>query len=177
MELTLAGNVVGDSSALGLQSGVALGVEDLSGVLGEVELDGEVVEDTLGELGLEELGDGAGVDVAEELEGVGVGGVLAKDGTGLKDDLVGAEVGALEEDKLVLVGQVQGTLGILHQAEVEGLDALGGGILSVVAEGQHLSAAEADLNVGLAGSEDRLVVDGDLERLGGVDVELGEHRC
>lgn len=77
-------------------------------LLGEVELDGKVVEDTGSELGLEELGDGAGVDVAEELKGVGVGGVLAEDGTGLEDDLVGAEVGALEEDELVLVGQVQG---------------------------------------------------------------------
>lgn len=56
---------------------------------------------------------------------------------------------------------------------MKGLDALGRGVLAVVAEGQHLGAAEADLDVGLAGGEDGLVVDGDLEGLGGVDVELG----
>lgn len=132
------------------------------------------MEDTGSELGLEELGDGAGVNVAEELEGIGVGSVLAEDGTGLEDDLVGAKVGALEENELVLVRQVQGALGILLEGEVQGLDALGRGILAIVAEGQHLGAAEADLDIGLARGEDGLVVDGDLEGLGGVDVELEE---
>lgn len=137
----------------------------------KVEEDAKVVEDARGEGGAEQ--EVALVDVAKELEGVGVGGVAAEDGAGLEHDLVGGEVVALEEDELVLVGEVEGPGGVLHEAEVEGLDAGGGGVGAGVGGGDELGAAEARLHVVGGGGEDGVVGDGDFEG-GGAVVELGE---
>lgn len=113
------------------------------------------MERPLGELGAEEQG--GVVDVGEEHQRVRVGDVLAEDGARLEDDLVGAKVVALEEDELVLVGQVEGPRRVLHEAEVERLDARRGRVGAVVAGGDELTAAEADLDVVGARGEDGLV--------------------
>lgn len=116
---------------------------------------------------------GSVVDVAEQLQSVGVGGTAAsKDGTGLEDQLVRAEVVALEEDELVLVRQVQRPLGILHETEVQGLDASGARVSAAVAGGDQLSTPEARLDVVRARGEDGVIADGHLDG-NGVGVELG----
>lgn len=122
--LALAADVVGQGLGDLGQGVVAGGVEDLGGAAGDqvslrctclrysvwnllgVEVEGqtEVVEDALGEGGVEE--DLALLDVAEQDQAVWVdtslgGGV--QEGTRLEDELVGAEVVALHECKLVLV--------------------------------------------------------------------------
>ena len=107
-----------------------------------------------------------GIDVAKELQGVGIGGVAAKNGARLQDNLVGAEILALEEDQLVFVRQVERPGGVLLQTEVERLDAGGRGIGAVVARGQQLRSPEARLGV-----ENGLVADGDLGG-NGVDIKL-----
>lgn len=79
--------------------------EECLNLLGvEVEGQAEVVEDALGEGGVEE--DLALLDVAEQDQAVRVDTSLGRgvqEGTSLEDELVGAEVVALHECKLVLV--------------------------------------------------------------------------
>lgn len=122
--LALAADVVGQGLGDLGEGVVAGGVEDLGGaargvgqfmwslswvrclnLLGvEVEGETEVVEDALGEGGVEE--DLALLDVAEQDQAVWVDTSLGrgvKEGTSLEDELVGAEVVALHECKLVLV--------------------------------------------------------------------------
>lgn len=113
------------------------------------------MEGPLGECGAEEQR--GVVDVGEEHQRVRVGDGLVEQGARLQDDLVGAEVGALEEDELVLVRQVEGSLCVLHEAEVERLDACGGRVGAVVAGGDELATTEADLYVVGARCEDGLV--------------------
>lgn len=125
----------------------------------EVQRHAKVVERPLGELGAEEQR--GVVDVGEEHQRVRVGDVLAEDGARLEDDLVGAKVVALEEDELVLVGQVEGPRRVLHEAEVERLDARRGRVGAVVAGGDELAATEADLDVVGARGEDGLVTGGE----------------
>lgn len=124
----------------------------------EVEGQAEVVEDTLGEGGVEE--DLALLDVAEQDQAVRVDASLGRrvqEGTGLEDELVGAEVVALHERKLVLVREVERASSVLHQAEVEALNTQGGRIGAVVAGREELSTAEAQLDIVCAGGEDGLV--------------------
>ena len=106
------------------------------------------------------------VHVPDQLQRVRVGRVDAKDGACLEHELVGAEVGALQEDELILVREIQRAGEVLLDAEVEGLDALGGVVLAVVGVDEELGAAEARLLV-----EDGIVRDGDFG-CNGVDVEL-----
>lgn len=92
----------------------------------EVESQAKVVEDSLGEGGVEE--NLALLDVAEEDQAVWVDtslGGSVQHSTSLENELVGAEVIALHECKLVLVREVEWTSSVLHQAEVEALHALG----------------------------------------------------
>lgn len=58
---------------------------------------------------------------------------------------------------LVLMREVQGSLSILHKAEVQSLDPGSRGISAIIAGWEKLSPAEANLNVIRAGSEDRLI--------------------
>lgn len=178
MVLALSADVVGKSISdlgKGLVSG---GIEHLSGarrgresarvrvsrsemadlLCVEVKGQAEVVEDTLGEGGAEELL--ALLDVSKEDEAVWVhaslgGGV--KHGASLEDELVGAEVVALNESKLVLVRGVERASSILHQAEVQALHALGGRVSAIVAGREKLSTTEAELNVVCARSKNGLV--------------------
>lgn len=101
------------------------------------------------------------VEVAKELERVGVLGILPEDRPGLQHKLVGAKVVALEKDELVLVGEVQWPHDILQDAEVEGLDALRARVRTIIAHGQQLGTAEADLAI-----EDGVVADENLGWLG-----------
>lgn len=124
----------------------------------EVQGQSEVVEDALGEGGVEE--DLALLDVAEQDQAVWVDAALGRGvqhGTCLEDELVGAEVSALNERKLVLVREVERASSVLHQAEVEALHALGGRVRAVVAGREKLGTAEAQLNIVCAGSENGLV--------------------
>lgn len=100
------------------------------------------------------------LDVAEQLQRVRVGRVLAQDGTRLEHHLVGRKVGTLEEDKLVLVREVERALRVLGQAEVQRLDARGGGVGPVVGRREQLGAPEARLHVGVRRRKDGRVVDG-----------------
>lgn len=113
------------------------------------------------------------VGVAKDEQRVGIQPRVlhAQDGARLEHELVGAEVGRLEEGELVLVREVQGASVALHDAEVDRLDSDGAVVVAVVAGGQELGAAEGSLVV-----EDGIVIDGDLDRDGGVDVEL-DVRC
>lgn len=132
----------------------------------EIELKGKVVEGSRSESSAEQQL--AIIDVAKELERVRVGGVLPEDCPGLENKLVGAEVGALEEGQLVLVGEVQRAHDIFEDAEVEGLDALCAGVGAIVAGRDELSPAEADLVV-----EDGVVADEDLDWFGtSIEVKL-----
>ncbi len=109
------------------------------------------------------------VQVAKELERVGVGGLLSEDRARLEHKLVRAEVLALQERELVLVGEVQRPHHVLQHAEVEGLDALCAWVASIVRDREELGTAKADLAV-----EDGVVADEDLGWLGlAVEVELG----
>lgn len=124
----------------------------------EVECQSEVVEDALGEGGVEE--DLTLLDVAEEDQAVWVDASLGRgvqERTSLEDELVGAEVVALHKRELVLVGEVERASSVLHQAEVETLDALGGGVGAVIAGREKLGTAEAHLNIVFAGCENGLV--------------------
>lgn len=58
---------------------------------------------------------------------------------------------------LILVREVERTLSIFHEAEVQRLDSESRGIGAIVAGWNKLSPAEARLNVGRARSENRLV--------------------
>lgn len=119
------------------------------------------MESTLSERGAEQQ---RGIlDVGEEHQRVRVGHLLIEDGACLQDDLVGAEIVTFKENQLVLVGQVERTLSVLHDAEVKRLDASGGGIGAIVAGGEELSTAEADLDVVGARREDGVVANGHLQ--------------
>lgn len=140
------------------QRGTCLGGRGFNLLCVEVEGQSEVVEDALGEGGVEE--DLALLDVAEQDQAVWVDAALGRGvqhGTGLEDELVGAEVSALNERKLVLVREVEWASSVLHQAEVEALHALGGWVRAVVAGREKLGTAEAQLNIVCAGSENGLV--------------------
>lgn len=124
----------------------------------EVEGQAEVVEDALGEGGVEE--DLALLDVAEQDQAVWVDTSLGsgvQEGTSLEDELVGAEVVALHECKLVLVREVEGASSVLHETEVKALHALGGRVGTVVAGREKLGTAETQLNIVCAGGENGLV--------------------
>lgn len=98
------------------------GVLDLLCV--EVEGQPEVMEDALGEGSVEE--DLALLDVAEQDQAVRVNTSLRRrvqESTGLEDELVGAEVGALDECKLIFVREVERPRSVLHQAEMQALHA------------------------------------------------------
>lgn len=61
------------------------------------------------------------------------------------------------------MGQVEGTLGILHETKVQRLDAGGGVVGATVAGGEQLGTAEADLDIVGAGRKDGVVADGHLQ--------------
>lgn len=129
--------------------------QNLQGI--KVKGDGKVVKGSGAERGAEKQLGRVLLDIAKELERVRVGGGLAQDGARLQDDLVGAEVVALEKDELVFVRQVQRPLCVLHEAEVQGLDAGGGSIGAGVAGNEEFRAPEAGLDVVGTGSKDGLV--------------------
>lgn len=128
------------------------------------------MDDAFGEGSAEEnRGRRLGVDVPEELEGVRVGsGVAAKDGAGLENHLVRAEVIAFKEGHLVLVGKVEGLLGVLLDTEMKCLDANSGVVCARVAGGEKLGAAKAGLII-----EDGLVTRESVCKLN----ELGKKRA
>ena len=108
------------------------------------------------------------VEVAKELQRVWVCRVLPKDRARLQDELVRAEVLALEEGELVLVGEVQRPHIVLSDAEVEGFDALGARICAIVAGWDELGAPERDLVI-----EDGLIANENLDWFGfGIEVKL-----
>lgn len=164
VELALTANVVAQRGCHRLERRRARGEEYLRRVVVEVERDGKVAKDTGSEGCAEQNLGRVGVDVAKQLQSAGVDGAVAADQrAGLEHQLVGAEISALEEDELVLVGQVEGALGVRHEREVQGLDADSRVVGARVAGGQELGAAEASLDVVCAGGEDGLVADGDLD--------------
>lgn len=113
------------------------------------------MESTLGELGAEQQR--SVLDVGEQHQRVGIGDILVEDGASLQHDLVGAEVVALEEDHLVLMGQVERPRSVLHDTEVKGLDAGGGRVGAIVAGRKEFSTAETDLDIVGARRKDGLV--------------------
>ncbi len=180
VELPLTAEIVLDRLGHGLQSAVSGREEHLGGAKGalrlipprgrgqrereqhyvllrEIQGHGKVAEHTGGKRGAEENLRWVRIHVADELEQIWVGGGLAEDGARLEDDLVRAEVFALEKRELVLVGEVQRALRICLYAEMQRLDTLRARIGPGVAGGEKLCSAEAGLAV-----EDRLVVDGHL---------------
>ena len=98
---------------------------------------------------------------------------IIDDGPRLQRELVRAVVRRLEEDELVLVRVVEWARCVGAHAEVEGLDAGGGGVGAGVCGGQELGAAEAGLDVVGGGGEDGGVVDGYFDCFVGGSVELG----
>jgi hypothetical protein len=149
-------------------SSLAAAIRSEDSQLIEIQGDGEVVEDTLGEWHAEEHLGRILVDISKELQSVGVGGVDAENSASLQDDLVRAEVVALQEGQLVLMGEVQRPREVLLQAEVKCLDALRGRVGAGIASNQQLGASEAGLAV-----EDGVITDGDFGG-DGINVELGK---
>lgn len=57
------------------------------------------------------------------------------------------------------MGQVERTLGVLHDAEVKGLDADGGIVGATVAGRKELSTTETGLDIGGARGENRVITE------------------
>jgi len=131
------------------------GKEDvgLQGV--EVQGHGKVVEDARLEGCAEEQL--RVVDVAEQLQGVGVGRGAVQERARLEDQLVGAEVVAFEKHELVLVRQVERPPRVLQKAEVESLNTGSGRIGAGVARRDEFCTPEAGLDVIRAWCEDGVV--------------------
>lgn len=123
----------------------------------EVHCHSKVVKYVWQERGVEEHLWRVRVDVAKQLERVGIGCCLADDGTSLEHQLVRAEVAALEKHELVFVRQVERPLLILHETEMKRLDTRCRRIGARVACREQLGAAEASLHIGGAGGKDGLV--------------------
>lgn len=98
-------------------------IKSQNSLLGKVEGHAEVVKDISRKFGAEQQR--CGIDVGEQHKGIRVCNRLAQDSSGFENDLVSAEVVALEEYQLIFVGEIQWSLSILHEAEVEGLHARG----------------------------------------------------
>ena len=78
----------------------------------------------------------------------------------LQDELVGAERSIFKEHELVFMRGVERASVILSDRKVEGLDAEGGRVGTVVGVDLELGAAETGLDVGRRGGEDGFVGEG-----------------
>lgn len=123
-------------------------------LLGVVELDGEVLPLL--------VVDGDSPDLlactVEDLEVVLLACGVVDQGADLELDLVVAVVGGFVPDVEVLVGQVEGTRGVLLNGEVQRLDTLVAGVLGRVGSELQTGAAEPELLL-----ENRGVGDGDFD--------------
>ena len=172
MELTLAADIIRDGVGLGLQWGAILGVEylrcpvkgaseywhinslsvdwNIQGL--KIERQGKVVNDRILERSPEE--ELAVIDISIQLQGICGITLVAQNSPRLEHKLVRRVIGALEEDKLILMREVQRPAGVFRDAEVDRLDAARGVVGPVVRGWEHLSTTESRLHIVVRGGED-----------------------